>query len=105
MTRENWGTPLRSKMRFCLTIRGGCCPSGPLDSLRDFRLLKRPGRRGPFSTFLLITKARTKLRLIGLGYTDDKQSQQLRAFFAQGNKFSLKKLAQALVKDEAKKQQ
>ena len=54
--------------------------------------------------FSPVTKARTKLRLVGLGYTDDKQSQQLRAFFLQGNKFSLKKLAQALVKDEAKKQ-
>jgi uncharacterized protein YndB with AHSA1/START domain len=54
--------------------------------------------------FSPVTKARTKLRLVGLGYTDDKQSQQLRAFFLQGNKFSLQKLAQALVKDEAKKQ-
>ena len=54
--------------------------------------------------FSPVTKARTKVRLVGLGYTDDKQSQQLRAFFAQGNKFSLAKLAQVLVKDEAKKQ-
>ena len=54
--------------------------------------------------FSPVTKARTKVRLVGLGYTDDKQSQQLRAFFLQGNKFSLQKLAQALVKDEAKKQ-
>ena len=54
--------------------------------------------------FSPVTKARTKVRLVGLGYTDDKQSQQLRAFFLQGNKFSLAKLAQALVKDEAKKQ-
>ena len=54
--------------------------------------------------FSPVTKARTKVRLVGLGYTDDQQSQQLRAFFAQGNKFSLTKLAQALVQDEAKKQ-
>ena len=54
--------------------------------------------------FSPVTKARTKVRLVGLGYTDDKQSQQLRAFFLQGNKFSLQKLAQALVQDEAKKQ-
>ena len=54
--------------------------------------------------FSPVTKARTKVRLVGLGYTDDQQSQQLRAFFLQGNKFSLQKLAQALVKDEAKKQ-
>jgi len=54
--------------------------------------------------FSSVTKARTKVRLVGLGYTDDQQSQQLRAFFLQGNKFSLQKLAQALVQDEAKKQ-
>ena len=54
--------------------------------------------------FSPVTKARTKVRLVGLGYTDDQQSQQLRAFFLQGNKFSLQKLAQALGKDEAKKQ-
>ena len=54
--------------------------------------------------FSPVTKARTKVRLVGLGYTEDKQSQQLRAFFLQGNKLSLQKLAQALVKDEAKKQ-
>ena len=54
--------------------------------------------------FSPITQARTKVRLVGLGYTDDKQSQQLRAFFAQGNKFSLQKLSQALMQDEAEKQ-
>ena len=54
--------------------------------------------------FSPVTKARTKVRLVGLGYTDNKQSQQLRAFFLQGNKLSLQKLAQALVQDEAKKQ-
>lgn len=54
--------------------------------------------------FTPITESRTRVRLVGLGYTDSEQSQQLRAFFAEGNKHSLKQLAHALTKDQPGKQ-
>jgi len=54
--------------------------------------------------FTPITESRTRVRLVGRGYTDSEQSQQLRAFFAEGNKHSLKQLAHALTKDQPGKQ-
>lgn len=38
----------------------------------------------------------TKITVVGLGYTDDAQSKQMRSFFAAANKQSLDKLAEAL---------
>lgn len=41
---------------------------------------------------------RTKLRLAGCGYTADEESQRMRAFFEQGNAWSLNKMKQNLEK-------
>ena len=49
-----------------------------------------------------ISKSRTKVTVVGLGYTDDEQSQKMRAFFAQGNKYSLDQLKNALTKKASK---
>ena len=43
-----------------------------------------------------LSPTRTKITVVGLGYADDAQSQQLRGFFAAANKLSLDKLAAAL---------
>ena len=40
--------------------------------------------------------SRTKVTVVGLGYTDEAQSKQMRSFFAAANKQSLDKLAEAL---------
>jgi len=54
--------------------------------------------------FTPVTESRTRVRVVGLGYTESEQSQQLRAFFEEGNKHSLKQLAQALTKKQVEKQ-
>jgi len=48
--------------------------------------------------FQEISSTRTKVTLVGLGYTDDEQSRKLREFFVAGNKFSIGKLKAALEK-------
>ena len=48
--------------------------------------------------FTPVTKSRTRVRVVGLGYTDSEQSRQLRSFLDQGNRQSLKQLAKALTK-------
>ena len=40
--------------------------------------------------------SRTKVTVVGLGYTDDEKSQQMRSFFAVANKHSFEKLHEAL---------
>ncbi|MFO0972112.1 MAG: SRPBCC domain-containing protein [Phycisphaerae bacterium] len=39
---------------------------------------------------------RTRVRVVGLGYGDDEESQRMRGFFAKGNAFTLNKLAEHL---------
>ena len=47
--------------------------------------------------------SRTKINVVGLGYTDDKQSKQMRSFFATANKQSLDKLKEALKQQQVAK--
>ena len=42
--------------------------------------------------FQKVSPKRTRITLVGLGYTDDPQSRQLRGFFIAGNKLSIAKL-------------
>ena len=46
--------------------------------------------------FTEMSPARTKISVVGLGYTDDPQSRQMREFFATANKRSLDQLNDAL---------
>jgi len=55
--------------------------------------------------FSPISKSRTKVTVVGLGYTDDEQSQKMRAFFTQGNKYSLGQLKKALTKKDPQTKQ
>ena len=48
--------------------------------------------------FQKVSTIRTKVTLVGLGYTGDQQSRQLREFFIAGNKLSIAKLKAALEK-------
>jgi uncharacterized protein YndB with AHSA1/START domain len=53
--------------------------------------------------FSELPSSRTRITVVGLGYTDDEQSQEMRAFFATANKHSLDKLNDALKKQPKKK--
>jgi uncharacterized protein YndB with AHSA1/START domain len=46
--------------------------------------------------FAPISATRTKITVVGLGYTDSEQSKKMRSFFAVANKHSLDKLNDAL---------
>ena len=46
--------------------------------------------------FTELPSSRTKVTVVGLGYTDDEQSKKMRSFFATANKHSLDKLKEAL---------
>ncbi len=48
--------------------------------------------------FSKLPSGRTKITVVGLGYTDDAQSRKMRSFFAAANKYSLDKLNEALQK-------
>ncbi|MEZ6093229.1 MAG: SRPBCC domain-containing protein [Pirellulaceae bacterium] len=48
--------------------------------------------------FTEITPARTKITVVGLGYTDDEDSQKMRSFFEAANKQVLDELSAALTK-------
>ena len=48
--------------------------------------------------FQKVSPKLTRITLVGLGYTDDQQSRQLRGFFIAGNKLSIAKLKAALEK-------
>jgi uncharacterized protein YndB with AHSA1/START domain len=50
--------------------------------------------------FSELPSSRTKVTVVGLGYTDDERSQEMRAFFAAANKYSLVKL-NAVLKEQA----
>ncbi|MCA9064231.1 MAG: SRPBCC domain-containing protein [Planctomycetaceae bacterium] len=49
--------------------------------------------------FSELPSSRTKITVVGLGYTDSEQSRRMRAFFAAANEHSLGKLNEALQKD------
>ncbi len=51
--------------------------------------------------FSPVSKSRTKITVVGLGYTDGEQSQKMRSFFAEANEYSLKELEKALVTKES----
>lgn len=46
--------------------------------------------------FSALSPTRTKIRVVGLGYTEDEQSQAMRSFFARANQYSLDQLSAAL---------
>ena len=48
--------------------------------------------------FQKLSPDRTKITLVGLGYTNDDQSKKLQEFFVAGNKFSIAKLKVSLEK-------
>lgn len=53
--------------------------------------------------FTELPNSRTKVTVVGLGYTEDEQSQKMRSFFATANKYSLDKLGAALKKPSDEK--
>ena len=46
--------------------------------------------------FSPVSTLRTKITVVGLGYTDSEQSQKMRSFFDEANEYSLKELEKAL---------
>lgn len=46
--------------------------------------------------FSPLSALRTKITVVGLGYTDSEESQKMRSFFAQANEYSLNELNKAL---------
>ena len=61
-------------------------------------VLHEGAARGTWSVFYFeeLGPKRTKITVVGLGYTDDPQSKEMRAGFAAANAWSLKQLAAAL---------
>lgn len=59
--------------------------------------------KGTWSVFYFeeLPNSRTKLTVVGLGYTDDPLSQEMKSFFAAANKYSLDKLKAALAEKES----
>ena len=51
--------------------------------------------------FSPISTSRTKVTVVGLGYTDSEQSQKMRSFFAGANAYSLRQLEKALTVHKA----
>lgn len=77
----------------------------------SFRCIKTP-EKFPFKAAM--TKAwsvvyfepidgnRTKLRIVGCGYTPDEESQKMRAFFDRGNSWTLKNIQEKMAKPTPK---
>lgn len=51
--------------------------------------------------FSPVSTSRTRITVVGLGYTENVQSQKMRSFFAGANLFSLNELSKALRKRES----
>lgn len=51
--------------------------------------------------FSPVSTLRTKITVVGLGYTDSEQSQKMRSFFDEANEYSLKELEKALIENSA----
>lgn len=51
--------------------------------------------------FSPVSTSRTKITVVGLGYTDSEQSQKMRSFFADANAYSLRQLEKALTEHKA----
>lgn len=49
-----------------------------------------------------LSKLKTKITVVGLGYTDTEQSQKMRSFFADANRYSLQQLEKALISQRSK---
>jgi len=43
-----------------------------------------------------LTKSKTKITIVGLGYNDTEQSKEMRAFFETANKYSMDQLSSAM---------
>lgn len=54
--------------------------------------------------FTPLSKTKTKITVVGLGYNDTEQSKKMRAFFETANKYSMDQLRAAMKKRIAKKQ-
>ncbi|MCA9131126.1 MAG: SRPBCC domain-containing protein [Planctomycetales bacterium] len=48
--------------------------------------------------FTKVSESKTKITIVGLGYTDSEQSKKMRAFFKPANKYSMDQLKAALEK-------
>ena len=48
--------------------------------------------------FTKVSDSKTKIEIVGLGYTDSEQSKKMRAFFKPANEYSMEKLKAALEK-------
>ncbi len=47
------------------------------------------------------SSSRTKITVVGLGYTDSEQSQKMRLFFADANEYSLRQLEKSLIENNS----
>lgn len=63
----------------------------------------REAEKNTWSVFYFskISSSRTKLTIVGLGYTDDEESQKMRSFFSVGNKQLIDKLNSVLQEKKA----
>ncbi|MEZ6137977.1 MAG: SRPBCC domain-containing protein [Pirellulaceae bacterium] len=50
--------------------------------------------------FARMSESRTKITIVGIGYTDSEQSKKMRAFFKPANKYSMDQLKAALAKKD-----
>jgi uncharacterized protein YndB with AHSA1/START domain len=50
-----------------------------------------------------VAPSRTRVRVVGLGYGDDEESKKLKAFFDQGNSYTVKKLQEKFAPTQEKK--
>ena len=54
--------------------------------------------------FTPVSDVKTKITIVGLGYTDSEQSQKMLAFFKPANKYSMDQLSAAMKKKNASKE-
>lgn len=62
--------------------------------------------KGTWSVFYFapVSKSRTRITAVGLGYTDSEQSQKMRSFFASANKYSFDQLSKALARKRSQQE-
>ncbi len=64
---------------------------------KDFPFVEAAQQSWSVFYFEPVSESKTKITVVGLGYTDSEQSQKMRAFFAGANRYSLQQLEKALV--------
>ncbi len=63
---------------------------------KDFPFVKAAQQSWSVFYFEPVSESKTKITVVGLGYTDSEQSQKMRTFFADANRYSLQQLEKAL---------